>query len=110
MEKMNTTRIYLSMWKQLHLLKENPELYVKCSEAIYEYAFEGKEPETDDIMVAIIFDGAKPLLDKYHREVSKKREDGKKGGRPKKSSSPAYDSEAYKAKARGVLEYKRKES
>lgn len=110
MEKMNTTRIYYSMWKQLHLLKENPELYVKCSEAIYEYAFEGKEPEADDIMVAVIFDGAKPLLDKYKQEVISNRENGKKGGRPKKSNSPAYDSEAYKKKARDVLEYKRKES
>lgn len=110
MEKMNTARIYLSMWKQLHLLKEKPELYVKCSEAIYEYAFEGKEPETDDIMVLIIFDSAKPILDKYKAEVVAHREAGKKGGRPKKSDSPAYDSEAYKAKARGVLEYKRRES
>jgi 3-deoxy-D-arabino-heptulosonate 7-phosphate (DAHP) synthase class II len=50
-------------------------------------------------------DGAKPLIDAYRTDVI----NGKKGGRPKKSDSPAYDSEAYKAKARGVLEYKRKD-
>ncbi len=98
------------MWKQLRLLKENPEMYVKCAEAIFEYAFDGKEPERDDIMVEVIFDGAKPFLDKYRKEVTGNRENGKKGGRPKKSDSPAYDSEAYKKKARGVLEYRKKEN
>ncbi len=97
------------MWKQLRLLKENPEMYVKCAEAIFEYAFDGKEPERDDIMVEVIFDGAKPLLDAFRKEVMVNSENGKKGGRPKKTESPAYDSEAYKKKARDVLEYKRKD-
>lgn len=46
-------------------------------DAIFEYAFFGREPKTDNDLVWMVFLAAKPQIDAN----SKRRENGKKGGR-----------------------------
>ena len=60
----------------------------KLFEAIIEYQTTGEVPEIDDLAVDIYFDMIKNQMDidnkKYKETLEKRREAGKKGGRPKK--------------------------
>ena len=48
-------------------------------DVVMNYAFKGEEPQTDDIMLLMIFDAAKPQIDKNNQRY----ENAKKGGAPK---------------------------
>lgn len=61
--------------------------------AICEYAFEGKEPPRGGLESAL-FRQAKPQIDANNR----RRENGKKGGRPKTNAEPSENHEEAKQK------------
>ena len=56
------------------------EQYKECMQAIIRYAIDGEEPESSDPMVSVVFTLVKPQLDAN----ANRRENGNKGGRPKK--------------------------
>ena len=73
---------YRSFYETISLI---PDAAMRCRAytAICAYAFEGIVPEEDeDIMVKIVFTQAKAQMDANN----KRRADGCKGGRPKKSA------------------------
>lgn len=69
-----------SYYDAIKLLPDEKRL--EAYDALMRYEFEGDDPEELSYEVELIFTILKPLLD----AAAKKREDGKKGGRPKKET------------------------
>lgn len=70
--------------------------------AIYEYQINGSEPQADDVInMAFMFFKNQFRLDneKYSRLVEKQRDNGKKGGRPKKETLSDEPKETQKSQA-----------
>lgn len=51
-------------------------------EAMVAYAFEGKEPTSENVVMTALYSAFKPVIDTSQKD----RRNGKKGGRPKKEN------------------------
>ncbi len=69
---------YESFWRAIENLPA--EKYKECMQALLTYAIDGKEVDTDDFMINMYVSMAKPQIDAN----TTRRENGGKGGRPKK--------------------------
>lgn len=68
-------------------IKEIPEEYqLELYNAIFEYYFEGKEPENLSSISKAMFILIKPNIDSSIKKYSANQENGKKGGRPRNNS------------------------
>ena len=88
MTKKDSFVLYTSMLKSTKKL--SLEQKGKLFEAILEYQETGEVPEIDDLAVEIYFDLIKNQMDidnkKFEETLEKRREAGKRGGRPKKQN------------------------
>lgn len=70
-------------------IKKVPEEYqLEIYNAILQYSLEGKEPENLSNIAEAIFILIKPNIDSSQKRYETNVENGKKGGRPRKSSNP----------------------
>lgn len=67
---------YKSFQDMINRIRDG-KVRAQAYDAIFEYAFFGREPETDNDLVWMVFLAARPQIDAN----SKRRENGKKGGR-----------------------------
>lgn len=101
MHKYSVARIYDGAFDSLKDLDD--KTYRECMDAYMAYSLDEVYPENISLMAKFFLDNNRGIIDDYHR----KQRGGAKGGRPpKKTSTPSYDSDAYKKKARDVIEYK----
>ena len=72
--------------------KLSAEQFGELIRAILEYQVTGEAPELEDILVALSFDTVRPDIDrnneKYDQMCQRNRENGRKGGRPRKEENP----------------------
>lgn len=81
MEKRESTVFYRSFYEAIKI--QPKEIQADLYNALLEYSFTGKMPETDNCMVQSFFILMKPQIDANN----KRYESGKKGGRPKEDKT-----------------------
>lgn len=82
MEKRNSFIFYDSFYNAISKI-DNYKLKLEAYNMIFDYAFNKKEPESNNAIIKMIFNLVKPLIDYSDKRHIANIENGKKGGAPK---------------------------
>ena len=79
-----------SITKALYKIGEkDPVLGFAAFKMLNDYAMTGKKPQgvDDNLALSVLFETIAPIIDCYRQKTEARRENGKKGGRPKKKQT-----------------------